>query len=372
MKLTDHQKRIVDKIIDGDVFDIPSYLRVFEKGHEQQYTLDHVQATFEKCESGRTFIFKEDNHDFYTEIYDRAGQVCKKVPISNRMTYQFKDYPIDECVEARLNNAVQSERVDFEGQIYSLNFLKNKYLVADSFSDIRDFVALWSYLNREALIFMGKKPINEEDFSIFFELTHQDIEPVDNPKWSLKTVIDSANIQRGLPTCHSYWVPEKPIDSYLEHAWKINYENLAMCKDFVGVKMMATSELLVFRQKGYKTVEERSQRNNLVAAWVAVFISLVSVFIGNIMPLFQKADADYLEQISQQIASLEDRIDGDTSSQDILTELNEIHDDVAAIMEALDQDPSEELISAVEDIATQIGELNRILEEGQNNGQGTK
>lgn len=58
MKLTPYQKRIVDKIIDGEVYDIPSYLRVFGKGTEQQYDPTEIQATFEEYENGMTYIFE--------------------------------------------------------------------------------------------------------------------------------------------------------------------------------------------------------------------------------------------------------------------------------------------------------------------------
>ena len=43
MKLTSHQKKIVDKIIHGEVFDIASYLKVFAKGHTQQYDPEDLQ-----------------------------------------------------------------------------------------------------------------------------------------------------------------------------------------------------------------------------------------------------------------------------------------------------------------------------------------
>ena len=161
-------------------------------------------------------------------------------------------------------------------------------------------------------------------------------------------------------------IPEKPTNPYITDVWKLNQENLAMCEDFVGVKMMATSELVIYQQKGYKTVEERSQRNSLWAAWAAVIVSLVAVLIGNIFPLFQKADSDYLNQISQQIASIENRIDRDNSSQEIIAKLDEIHADVTLLMDSLEQQPLSELLSEVEDIYSQIANINHLLQETPN------
>lgn len=37
MKLTKHQKQIVDAIIKGTVYDIPSYLKEFQKWHLRKY-----------------------------------------------------------------------------------------------------------------------------------------------------------------------------------------------------------------------------------------------------------------------------------------------------------------------------------------------
>lgn len=40
MKLTPHQKEIVKEIINGRVYDIPTYIRTFNKGKTQQYSKD--------------------------------------------------------------------------------------------------------------------------------------------------------------------------------------------------------------------------------------------------------------------------------------------------------------------------------------------
>ena len=366
MKLTSHQKEIVDKIISGEVFDIPSYLRTFGKGHEQQYDLNRIQATFEEHEGGKTHIFREASHNFYTDVYDSTGKVSQTLPILNQMTYPLRDTPMDSPAAAQLDNKLTPEQVHWKGKTYYLNFLAAKHLVADSFADIRDFVALWSYLSREALIFVGKKTVEEEDFSVFFELIGQKVEPVAFPRWKQENVPDFETKKNGLPTLHSYMIPEKPTNPYITDVWKLNQENLAMCEDFVGVKMMATSELVIYQQKGYKTVEERSQRNSLWAAWAAVIVSLVAVLIGNIFPLFQKADSDYLNQISQQIASIENRIDRDNSSQEIIAKLDEIHADVTLLMDSLEQQPLSELLSEVEDIYSQIANINHLLQETPN------
>ena len=40
MGLTRHEKEIVSRINKGEIFDIPSYLRSFGKGHDQTYDMN--------------------------------------------------------------------------------------------------------------------------------------------------------------------------------------------------------------------------------------------------------------------------------------------------------------------------------------------
>lgn len=52
MKLTPHQKEIVKEIINGRVYDIPTYIQTFNKGKKQQYNKDELRTIFEASENG--------------------------------------------------------------------------------------------------------------------------------------------------------------------------------------------------------------------------------------------------------------------------------------------------------------------------------
>ena len=365
MKLSNHQKKIVDKIIAGEVCDIPSYLKVFHRGHEQQYNPEILCATFVEAENGMTYTFKDDHHNFYTHVYDSAGIERHKRLIDNQMTYSLKDNPLDRAVTAQLDMKICPEVVTFNEKTFRFNFLENKYLVADSFLAIKDFVALWSYLRREALIFEGRKPVENDDLSVFFEQVEQNIQPETYPQWHQKNIFGEPTSSDSLPKITVCMVPQKSVNNYIKSAWRLNQDHLAMCEDFVGIKMMATSELLNYRQKGYRTVEERSQRNNLVAAWVAVAISVIAVII----PLFQKSDVGYLDQISQQISVIETQIHNDTDDQIIAAELGEIQEELTILTEEIKRIPSGELILSIEELSAKIDELNCIIEEKLTDGQ---
>lgn len=67
MKLTKHQIEIVQKVISGDIYDIPSYLRVFEKGKYQKYDIDNLRQRFVNDENGKKYkVFKEGHSSFIT------------------------------------------------------------------------------------------------------------------------------------------------------------------------------------------------------------------------------------------------------------------------------------------------------------------
>ncbi len=46
MKFNKHERRIASKINNGEVYDIPSYLRVFEKSRDQAYDMETIGQKF--------------------------------------------------------------------------------------------------------------------------------------------------------------------------------------------------------------------------------------------------------------------------------------------------------------------------------------
>lgn len=307
MKLTKHQECIVDKIIDGKVYDITTYLKEFGKAHRQKYNLLEIKTVFDELEKDKSYSFVEHDGYYYTLVHDKDGKIKRRDKITDTLTYQFREYPLEGLVKAELNKSVRKQTVQYQGQKYVFDFEKD-VLVADSFEDVKDFIALWCYLKNEALIFDVKKTITDEDIGIFFELNPQKIEDKNNPTWGRKVVIDSVGEAVNDVQSHDILVPYKDIDDYMDSVWQINLENLNACEEFMGRKILSTGALKVYKQKNYKTVEELSVKANLRIAIIAVIISVISVLIGNIIPLFQKQDTEYLDEISKKISVIEKEI----------------------------------------------------------------
>lgn len=334
MKLTKHQERIVDKIVDGKVYDITSYLKEFDKAHKQKYDIDEIRKVFENHEKDKSYSFTEKDSYYYTLVHDESGKIRNRYRVTESLTYIFRDYPLEGLVKAKLNESVHKQAVQFHGQKYIFDF-KEEVLVADSFEDIKEFIALWCYLKNEALIFDVNKPVRNEDIGLFFEIFPQEITGDNNPSWQRTTVIDSVGEYVNDVESHDVLAPYKNINDYIDRVWKLNKENFNACEEFIDRKILATGALKVYKQKKYQTVEELSVKANLRIAKIAVIISVISVLIGNIMPFFQKQDTDYLDEISQKISVMEELIKENTNSSEITDEIKEIRNDLKGIEEKM-------------------------------------
>ena len=354
MKLTSHQKKIIDAIISKKVFDIPSYLEYFGKSHQRQYDFEKIRAVFEQCENGRTYMFRKGNDSYYyTDSYDRNGKICNSYRVPNTTTYEFVDYPLNVPVKAHINKIVDVEFYEDTNVKFRFDFLKEAYPVADSFDDIIDFITLWSYLKREALILEVDKPISKEDISIFFELIDQDVSPNTNPYWSRHCDISSGESENEPVESKCYLLPEKEARHYITQAWKMSKENILTCSEFIGKKIIPSSELRVYQRKRFKTVEQIANRRNLFVAWIAVLISVISVVIGN-----REQNPNYLSIISTQIASIEESLNSKTIDEEILQEIQNISTSLSEISE---EQLTKEDLAILKDLELKLEEINDYL-----------
>ena len=334
MKLTKHQERIVDKIVDGKVYDITTYLKEFDKAHKQKYDIEEIRKVFENLEEDKRYSFTEKDSYYYTLVHDESGKIRNRYRVTESLTYIFNDYPLEEPVKAKLNESVHKQVVQFHGQKYIFDFIE-EVLVADSFEDIKEFIALWCYLKNEALIFDVNKPVRDEDIGLFFEIFQQEITKDNNPTWQRTKVIDSVGEFVNDVESHDVLVPYKNINNYIDRVWKLNQENFNACEEFIDRKILSTGVLKLYQQKKYKTVEELSVKANLRIAIIAVIISVISVLIGNIMPFFQKQDTDYLDEINQKISVMEELIKENNNSSEVTDKLDVIRSDLQDIEEKI-------------------------------------
>ena len=359
MKLTKDQKTIIEKIMDGTVYDIPSYLRVFGKGADRQYNEDEIRNTFANSEMGQTYSYKEIDDHYFTEVYDNAGKLIREIPVTNEQTYKFRKYHLEKPVEAEIEMRIPSQIVNYAGQRYSFNFLENSYFVANRFEDIVDFITLWSYLKQEALIIEVSKKIENSDLSVFFEKESREIQKGGDLYWKENIKIESSAENNELPKLHGRLVPYKLTENYITEVWKLNNEHLIMCEEFIGKKIFASSILQIYRQNKYRTFEEISQRRNLIVAGVAVGISVFSVVVGNIFPLCEPQETEYLNKLSQQVSVIESEIAIDEKTEDVMQKMDEILSMLKNIEKNSDSRTIKELV-------VQIQKLKLLVQKSEN------
>lgn len=324
MKLTKDQKAIIEKIMDGTVYDIPSYLRVFGKGADRQYNEDEIRNTFANSEMGQTYSYKEIDDHYFTEVYDNAGKLIREIPVTNEQTYKFREYHLEKPVEAEIEMRIPLQIVNYAGQRYSFNFLENRYFVANRFEDIVDFITLWFYLKQEALIIEVNKNVEKSDLSVFFEKESREIQKDVALHWREKLENEPEVKDNELSERHCRIVPCKSAENYITEVWKLNNGNLTIFEEFIGKRIFASSELRNYRQNKYRTSEENWQRINLIVAWIAVGISIVSVVVGNFFPLFGPQETDYLNKLSQQVSVIESELALGEDDQNAMQKMDEI------------------------------------------------
>ena len=358
MKLTKDQKAIIDKIIDGTVYDIPSYLRVFGKGAERQYNEDEIRNTFANSEMGQTYSYKEIDYNYFTEIYDKDGKFIREIPVTNEQTYKFREYHLEKSVKAEIEMRIPSQIVNYAGKRYSFNFLENRYFVANRFEDIVDFITLWSYLKQETLIIEVNKNVKKSDLSVFFEKESREIQKDAALHWREKSENEPEVKDNELSERHCRIVPCKSAENYITEVWKLNNGHLTMCEEFVGKRIFASSKLRTYRQKKYRTSEENWQIINLIVAWIAVGISTVSV-VGNIFPLFRPQETDYLNKLSQQVSVIESELDLDEDAQDAMQKVDEI----LSMLKNMEKNSDSR---AIKELVVQIQKLKLLVQKSEN------
>ena len=362
MRLNSHQKEIVDAIIAGDVFDIKSYLLKFGKAKKQKYSEEELISIFKQYEDGKKYFYEEIDSNYFTNIFDSQGNHLERqaIPYINIRHYPFREYPIFAPVEAMPIKDIKSEVVEFNGQSYRFDFFKNEFWVATDFKDIQDFIILWYYLKKENLIIEVSKRIELDDLGVLFEQQPQKLDPPTTPQWDRRLVINVPDNVKGKSTTEGIYVmPTKSLNEYIANRWKMNQEHLTMCSEYIGKKILPTEKLSLFAKHFYITSEEWQYR-------IPLYISIIALIVS-IIPMIQswtvKSESDYLSEINQQLNVIERKIESDLCSQDVLSELIEIKDELADISKQFDSDDSAEIIA---NLTSQIEELNRLLSEPEN------
>lgn len=365
MKLTTHQKRIVDAIINGTVCDIPSYLKEFKKWHLCKYDLTRPLAKFQEAEGGKQYKVIIDEDKAYVKGTTHMNMGIGTFNVETKFPKKPEDIPDDawEYREAELIRNIKPVEVEYRGETFSFDFMEKGVNVADSFDDIIEFMSLWAYLRQESLILEVPRDVTTDDLGVLFELKPKEpkketpfiIHRDENPGSSIKP------IERIILDLSEFY-PHPPtflLSSYMDESWEINNERLKNCEEYIGKKILPTGRLRVFAKQFYTTAGEWQYRIPLFVSLVALLVSVIPI----VQSLLPSKEPNYLAEINQQIATIESQLDAGLSDQDILDELSEIKDTLIDISSTLDEMETNNQSEAIANLTSQIEELNRLLSE---------
>lgn len=353
MNLTTHQKEIVKKIVDGQIYDIASYLISTNNYRVEKYDIDRIKSKFKTSENGKKYKVASSFDSIFVKSTNSFG--FPSVLPKNKITED--DYTMKEAVLVDNAPAIHYE---FEGVKYDLDFVKGVKVVND-YELLIDFLTLWHYLKEEALILELDKKLETQDVGFFFEPKE-----IDESTPKAKIVIEKEGktyspVESALDDILLV-DPQRFLNEYSDITWKINEERLLMCKEFLTKKFVPTTALRTYAKKKFKTKETISNDINRLIAIFALAVSVISVILGNIIPLFQtKTTEDYLQTINQELISIQSTLND--NEEQIEEELSSIRSAIEELQQQVATIDDKTSISQLEDIKQQLSEIKQAISD---------
>lgn len=339
MNLNLHRKEIIKKIVQGEIYDIQSFLKSFNYLEYYKLDADALIKEFEKDENGREYKIPNSKGDFWKKRFKALFD--KEKPNFTDDDFMFvKATPLLET---------PGNTIKYNDKQYEFSFLYGGIKVAKDFSDVLEFVTLWQQLQKKGLIFEIEKDITSDDIALFYEIF-----PTKETEYYKKMILEidyeiSSNNKKlserlvRIPTydCYEdlkeYGVAKECFGSHMDHVEKnllpyyekypvFNELHLTTCKDFINKKIVATPALREYVENNYQTEEEKKSRWALIGTWVAIGISFAMAAFSIFSTFNVDPSNNNLMKIQNQLEQISENINTDDNDQldQILTELNEI------------------------------------------------
>ena len=368
MKLSKHQKQIVDEIIKGTVYDIPTYLKTFNKWQLCKYDLTYPYEKFKEEEGGKQYKVITDESKAYHIGTTPMDMGIGTINVTTKLLKKAEDIPDDawEYREAELIRDIKPLEIEYNGATFSFDFMENGVYVADDFNDIIEFMSLWTYLRQESLILEVPRDVTSDDLGVLFEL--KTVEPkkksaviIHKDKEQNSTLHPVTRITLDLDSLDSFYphCPSCLLSSYMTEAWEINGEHQKNCQEYIGRKILPTEKLRVFARQFYTTTGEWQYRIPLFISIVALLISFMPI----IQSLLPSSEPDHVAQISQQISNIEIMLENEQLVVEDLISIKETLDIISDELSKLDQSNTDALILLRDELANVSEVLNELNPE---------
>lgn len=254
MKLTKRQKEIVELIYTGRIYDITSYLRV--SGYCESFKYD------------KEGIF----HNFYNTIKDILPLDTEE---DSKRFYRFV------ADNSNMLFDWTGEYISIKGIKRKLDFSKEQ-LISKEENSIIDFLIIWQYLKQKGMILELPKAVSDIDLSVFYSWQRQKVQPYPDPD-ALSAIENISNnfIDKSFLYNQKALLRKIIVDgqSYCQYKLKQNSDMLAICEQYVDVKMLPTPKMGIFIQSRFKTSECRLHNRMDAFLIFAIALSIVMVVI---------------------------------------------------------------------------------------------
>ena len=366
MKLNSHERKIVSRINKGEIYDIPSYLRSFNKGRIRSYDMTAIKNKFAGAEGGKKYKVMKEGHSLIKTEYSTSHIMGHEMHMPLWVPRSEAEIAEDEWEyrEAVLDEHIPTLKFTYDEQEFSLNFQKGT-LVADDFNDILNFIRLWSYLRRENLVFEVSRPVSDDEISMLCELVPHRVKEVPT---EIKIEWDSCSsdgkkqpksLTDGMPKDFHQEVPTRRALEFIDERWELNEDHLMMCREYLGKRMYPTDASHGYAANNYRTADEVSRSVNTFVAIAALLISVLSFAYGLVAP--KDTYHAELSAMSQQVLEIKETLDviaGEQIPVELLTEITGTLQSIETLI-AGGQDVASS--AEVESVVADIEEIKSIL-----------
>ncbi len=306
MKFTKHQKEIIRKINDGKVYDIYSYLESFDMLYNFKIDKTIIEAKFATEESEKKY--KTLKPGVSTNSMHMDNKTFKMQIYQNQLKDEDFEYKPAELVFDKIKGIVSYKEIKYEFNPCGTKGIN----IAISFSQIKEFISIWSYLHKELYVLEVPKAIRKEEIGIFFERRSKKVEEsitdiTDNQKYTFLKNLGIEGIENGLIKNFSWNHHPPKVDAYkyVDEILEFNEDNFIICDYYLDKKILSTPELELFINSRFNTSEQINFYWALIPAYLAIIVSIL-------IPLFQKQDntevikvQNQLKEIQQEVLQLE-------------------------------------------------------------------
>lgn len=284
MKFNKKEKDIIRKIVSGEIQDLYSYMGALKLLTFAQFKKSEIEHSFFIDPLPKKYYFPLGLSPKFSTIVT-PDTFTQKVDAGLINPDQYTSFPLS------LNFSHGIKHLSWNNVDYEIDFYDGVN-IATSFDDIISFLSLWQYLKSEMLIVELPSNLTAQTLGLFYE---KQTMPVPINPLSEAEKISNINFAN-----HTY-----DDNQYCNRIdYKFSIEKCTICKDYLDKKIYPTPKLNLYIQRNFKTTEERTQSSALLAAWLAIGVSITL----SLLPFFQSNESKYLSQIVAEINHIEDEL----------------------------------------------------------------